>query len=210
MRGKPDHQRTLRGTVAAPPIDLASGTVRQVVQGECLVTADPELTYSTVLGSCVAACVRDVDARVGGVNHFLLAGPGRMRADGPASARYGDVAMAELIAMVLAQGTGRRAALEIKLFGGGSVHEALADIGAQNIACARQFLFREGFAIAGEDLGGAVARRILYHPASGRVFVRRLRADASDRLAHREIAEAGRVRADDGHGTGTMGTRGTR
>lgn len=43
-----------------------------VGQGEHLVTSDPNVVLSTVLGSCVAMCLRDPVAGVGGMNHFLL------------------------------------------------------------------------------------------------------------------------------------------
>ena len=47
-----------------------------IVQGEYHVTADPRVVLTTLLGSCVAACIRDPQAGVGGINHFLLPGQG--------------------------------------------------------------------------------------------------------------------------------------
>ncbi len=55
------------------------GVVTTIHQGDCLVGGEEDLTFSTILGSCVSACVRDVEARVGGMNHFLLAEPSRQR-----------------------------------------------------------------------------------------------------------------------------------
>lgn len=43
-----------------------------VGQGEHHVTSDPNVVLSTILGSCVAMCLRDPYAGVGGMNHFLL------------------------------------------------------------------------------------------------------------------------------------------
>ena len=45
-----------------------------IVQGEQRVTEDAGECVSTLLGSCVAACLHDPVARVGGMNHFLLPG----------------------------------------------------------------------------------------------------------------------------------------
>jgi chemotaxis protein CheD len=59
---------------ALPP-EFDRGVVTTVHQGDCLVSADADVTFSTVLGSCVSACVRDTVAQVGGMNHFLLAEP---------------------------------------------------------------------------------------------------------------------------------------
>ena len=43
-----------------------------VGQGEHHVTDDPSVMLTTILGSCVALCLRDPVTRVGGMNHFLL------------------------------------------------------------------------------------------------------------------------------------------
>lgn len=162
-----------------PPGSLPPGFDRSLVttvnQGECLTSDDPDLTFSTVLGSCVAACVRDVVARVGGMNHFLLAEPkGGAPERYGASARYGAFAMEQLINQVLSRGTGRKANLEIKLFGGGAINGAMQDIGAKNIDFVHGFLGTEGYAAVREDTGGSFARRLLYKPVSGRAAVRRL------------------------------------
>lgn len=171
----------------APAFDR--GVVTTIHQGDCLVGGDEDLTFSTILGSCIAACIRDVEARVGGMNHFLLAEPsGSARDRYGASARYGAFAMEQLINKVLTRGTGRKANLEIKVFGGGLINSALTDVGAKNIEFVRQFLADEGYALAGEDLGGAFARRVMFKPHSGRAFVKRLDSDAGASVAREELS----------------------
>ena len=54
-------------------IDSSSKRVN-LIQGEYKVSADPKVVFSTILGSCVGACIRDPIAGVGGMNHFLLPG----------------------------------------------------------------------------------------------------------------------------------------
>jgi chemotaxis protein CheD len=175
------------------PPEFDRGMVTTVHQGDCHVGRDADLTYSTVLGSCVSACVRDRAAQVGGMNHFLLAEPpGLARDEYSASARYGAFAMEQLINMVLSQGSGRKANLEIKIFGGGNINAALNDVGARNIEFVRQFLADEGYALAGADVGGTYARRVLFKPASGRAFVKRLDSAENARLATEELAIARR------------------
>ena len=165
------------------------GVVTTIHQGDCLVGGDEDLTFSTILGSCSAACIRDVEARVGGMNHFLLAEPsGSARDRYGASARYGAFAMEQLINKVLTRGTGRKANLEIKVFGGGLINSALTDVGAKNIEFVRQFLADEGYALAGEDVGGAFARRVMFKPHSGRAFVKRLDSDAGANVAREELS----------------------
>jgi chemotaxis protein CheD len=179
-------------TNSLPP-EFDRGVVTTVHQGDCHVSNAPDVTFSTVLGSCVSACVRDRVANIGGMNHFLLAEQsGSARDRYGASARYGAFAMEQLINKVLSQGSGRKGNLEIKIFGGGKINSALDDVGAKNIEFVRQFLQDEGYQALSEDLGGNYARRVLFKPHSGRAFVKRLDSDINANLAREEEAIARR------------------
>lgn len=179
-------------TTSLPP-DFDRGTVTTVHQGDCLVSASTDLTFSTILGSCISACIRDVQAGVGGMNHFLLAEPSSNSRDRyGASARYGAFAMEQLINQVLSLGTGRKQNLEIKLFGGGLINRALTDIGAKNIAFVCEFLENEGYQLAKGDLGGNYARRVMFKPHSGRAFIKRLDNVAGATVAQEELAVVSR------------------
>lgn len=175
------------------PPEFDRGVVTTVHQGDCLVSGDTDLTFSTVLGSCISACIRDGVAKVGGMNHFLLAEPsGSARDRYGVSARYGAFAMEQLINKVLTRGTGQKSNLEIKVFGGGLINNALSDIGAKNIDFVREFLAAEGYVVAKEDVGGAFARRVMFKPHSGRAFVRRLDSAANASIAREELLVAKR------------------
>lgn len=154
-----------------------------VGQGEFEVTDRHDLVFSTILGSCVSACIRDPSLGIGGMNHFLLPeAPG----SGPDDRRYGVQAMELLVNALLAFGANRYR-LEAKVFGGGRMSAGLVDIGSKNVAFVRQFLVDEGIPIVGESLGGLQARRIHYWPATGRAK-QQLVADPT--LAEREKAIA--------------------
>ena len=173
------------------PPEFDRGVVTTVHQGDCLVSGEFDITFSTVLGSCVSACVHDMVAQVGGMNHFLLAQPAGLSRDRyGASARYGAFAMEQLINRVLSRGTGRKSNLQIKVFGGGLINTALTDIGADNIAFVREFLANEGYENVKQDLGGTLARRVLFKPVSGRAFVKRLDSIAGASVAREELAVA--------------------
>jgi chemotaxis protein CheD len=175
------------------PVDFDRGVVTTVLQGDCLVSGDADLTYSTVLGSCISACIRDTSANVGGMNHFLLAEPsGAARDRYGASARYGAFAMEQLINKVLTHGSGKKINLEIKVFGGGLINGALTDIGSKNIEFLRDFLAAEGYKAVSEDLGGTFARRVMFKPHSGRAFVKRLDNLAGQNIVREELAVAKR------------------
>jgi len=135
-----------------------------VVQGQYAVVVDEGTVLSTILGSCVAACLRDPVVRVGGMNHFLLPGEGEEQSE---SLKYGVNSMELLINGLLRLGASR-GRLEAKLFGGAQVVRHLSDIGAKNAEFARRFLRAEGIACVGESLGGDRARRVRYWPQSGR------------------------------------------
>lgn len=175
------------------PPEFDRGVVTNVHQGDCHVSAASDVTFSTILGSCISACVRDRMALVGGMNHFLLAEQSGSAKDRyGASARYGAFAMEQLINKVLTRGTGKKANLEIKLFGGGKINSVLDDVGAKNIEFVRQFLEDEGYVVTSEDLGGSYARRVLFKPYSGRAFVRRLDSDVGANVVRQELAIARR------------------
>lgn len=136
-----------------------------VLQGDQETAADPSVVLTTVLGSCVSACIHDPVAGVGGMNHFLLGDPGPdTDAD---DERYGAYAMELLINALLKQGASR-SRLQAKLFGGARMFGNLTDIGTHNARFARRFLAEEGIPVVSESLGGASARRVEFWPASGR------------------------------------------
>ena len=136
-----------------------------IVQGEHHVSADPEVVISTLLGSCVAACLYDPVCRVGGMNHFLL--PGRRGVRDIDGLGLGVHAMELLVNALLAAGA-RRERLEAKLFGGAHMMGGLRDVGRQNALFAMSFLEAEDIPHRGGSLGGSCARRVQFWPASGR------------------------------------------
>ena len=142
---------------------LGRANALHVIQGRYAVSGDPNAFISTLLGSCVAACIRDPAAGVGGLNHFLLPGGG----NGSESLSYGVNAMELLINELLQRGA-RRDRLEAKLFGGGRMLRGVTDIGRQNAEFAQRFLNDEGIAHVGGSLGGSQARRVEFWPVSGR------------------------------------------
>ena len=137
---------------------------------------------TTVLGSCIAACIRDPATRIGGgMNHFMLpedGSPGKsswIEGPGGLATRYGSYAMESLINELMKLGA-RRDRLEVKLFGGGRILSSMTDVGQKNITFAKDFLKMEGFKIVAEDVGDVYPRRVLYFPTTGVVMLKRLRA----------------------------------
>lgn len=136
----------------------------QVAQGKQAVSADEEAVMTTVLGSCVAACLFDPVAGVGGMNHFLLP---EGNAHGSRHIVYGAQAMELLINGLMKLG-GRKDRMQAKLFGGARVVDGLSDIGDANATFAIHFMKEEGIPCVAKSLGGTQARRVRFWPVSGR------------------------------------------
>ncbi len=151
--------------------------------------ADVDMVLTTVLGSCVSACIWDRARGIGGMNHFML--PDTGDADSGAAGRYGVHAM-ELLINALMKGGARRDRLEAKLFGGGNVMRNFTtfNVGEHNAAFARRFLETEKIRIAGADLLDIHARRVAFFPHTGRAFVRKLREDVEVTTAERRYRNA--------------------
>lgn len=152
----------------SPPLpparpDWSGNRIEPVIQGEYRVSRDPEIVLSTVLGSCVSACIFDPAARVGGMNHFLLPG---CEGSNASELKYGAMAMELLINELLKSGAAR-SRLRVKLFGGARVSASFSDIGEKNVIFARAYIQREGFQVVAESLGGHQARRLHFRPATG-------------------------------------------
>jgi chemotaxis protein CheD len=144
----------------------------KVLPGEYLVT-NQDIALSTLLGSCVAACIRDPLTGIGGMNHFML--PEGANDLTSASTRYGAYAMEKLVNEILKLG-GARARLEAKVFGGGNVVRGMTtrSVGERNAVFVREYLARERIPIVAEDMLDVHPRKIWFLPASGRVLVHRL------------------------------------
>lgn len=140
-----------------------------IIQGELYVVSEPGVVISTLLGSCVAACLRDPVARVGGMNHFLLGEP---RTDAPIGLadmqRYGVHAMELLINAMMQRGA-QRSRLRGHLYGGANIVAGLGAIGSGNAAFARNFMETEGIAVDRSEMGGVQARKVEFMPFEGRV-----------------------------------------
>jgi chemotaxis protein CheD len=146
-----------------------------LIQGEYKVSDDPEVVFTTLLGSCVAACMRDPIAKVGGINHFLL--PGDMDRPIQSQTERYNVHLMELLINGLLQRGAQRHRLQAKLFGGAGTVESLTDIGARNVEFAERFIHTEKIELAGGSLRGSKGRRIEFWPVSGRARQYFLRSD---------------------------------
>ena len=186
QKDAPNDDASMHAVAGRRVFDAASGMwMVKVFPGEYYFTRKTDEMIVTVLGSCVSACIRDPQAGIGGINHFMLAqhtsgGWGNdLR-----SARFGNFAMEKLINELVKSGA-RRERLEIKVFGGGNVTDLSNAVGTDNAEFVLRYLQAEGLRCAAQDLGGLHPRRIHYYPQTGRV-VRRFLGVGESFLVRRE------------------------
>lgn len=156
----------------------------RVLPGEFYFSEKNRL-ITTVLGSCVAACIWDKKRGIGGLNHFML--PGKPSSDVDKSARYGNFAMKILISHIIQQG-GKREDLVAKVFGGGKVMQQFTslDIGQCNSTFIIDYLNNESIPVIAEDLGDIYPRKICFFPETGKVMVRKLLPIYNDQVERQE------------------------
>jgi chemotaxis protein CheD len=156
----------------------------KILPGEYFATSDAT-AIATLLGSCVSVCLYDKKRGVGGMNHFMLPKvllhtdvtrcslPYAPPCANPCSARYGECAFKHLLERLEVLGA-RRTNLEAKLFGAGRVMAGGSDIGKQNAEFALGYLEERSIPVVASDLGQHYSRKLVFFPATGRVFVKRL------------------------------------
>lgn len=183
----------------SPPVPLVHGRASKyldrnfnrlamkILPGEFYATAEDEVIV-TVLGSCVAACIMDPIAMVGGMNHFMLpVKQGERDPDVFFAARYGAAAMEYLINNLLHLGA-QRDRLVAKAFGGGRVMRGMStDVGGQNVDFVREFLRNEDIPLWSEDMGGPHPRKVYFFPHTGQVLVKRMESTHNDTVLNREM-----------------------
>jgi chemotaxis protein CheD len=159
----------------------------KILPGEFFVHNE-DLLLTTTLGSCIAACLWDRNARVGGMNHFMLP-------DGAGdSGRYGSYAMELLINEMMKRGASRTS-MEAKVFGGGQVVSGMnsLNVGERNTQFVINYLKTEHIPILSKDVMDIYPRKVCFLPASGKAMVKRLAPTQADALAAQERAAAQRA-----------------
>lgn len=154
----------------------------KVLPGEYFVS-DENIVITTVLGSCISACLWDRRVHIGGMNHFML--PDGDSAD--ASGRYGSYAMELLINEMLKNGA-RRETMQAKIFGGAQVMRGFTtmNVGERNTSFVVDYLRDEKIPLVSEDVLEIFPRKVCFFPATGKAMVKRLAATHGEALVAQE------------------------
>ncbi len=165
--------------------------VAKILPGEFYVTNEDEM-ITTVLGSCIAACIRDKVTGIGGMNHFMLPETSKQQLQDGMEAvvgnatRYGNYAMEHLINTILQNG-GQRKNLEVKLFGGGKVIPTMGTVGERNVQFALNYVDAEGLELISHDLGDNYPRNVQYYPKTGKAMMKKIKNLHDQTVVQQEI-----------------------
>jgi len=128
------------------------------------------ITYA--LGSCIGLCFHDPVLRVGALLHVML--PINMETGRKNPLKYADTGIRETLRQMEAMGASRKR-ITVKIAGGAKMFEVngnLGNIGQRNIESVHTVLRREGIRLLAEDVGGKVARTLLFDVVSGQGCIR--------------------------------------
>ncbi len=149
--------------------------------GGYFVSNQRGLIISTLLGSCVAACLWDASNGIIGMNHFLLVekrGTGSRGFCRTEAGRYGVYAMELLVDGMMKLGA-LRENLRAKVAGGTSVikipnGDSYSSTGELNKQFILEFLRTDGIPLISADLGGDVGRVIYFSSTDYSLYVRKM------------------------------------
>ena len=129
------------------------------------------VTYA--LGSCIGICLYDPLIKLGAMIHIML--PLNMETGRKNTMKYVDTGLRETLKQMEAKGASR-ARITAKIAGGAKMFEisggSLGNIGQRNIESVHMHLKKEGIRLLKEDVGGSVARTLLFDVSNGMACVR--------------------------------------
>lgn len=153
---------------------------RYLMPGEYHVTRAP-MMIDTLLGSCVSVCLRNKVKGFAAMNHYLLAKSGNNGEND--IGRYGISSIEHIVKSLLAMDP-NPSSLEAQLFGGGAVMDSLSktsNVGADNIAMAKEMMSKYNIRVIGSDVGGTKGRRISFNTETNQVVSKLVGADSETR-----------------------------
>jgi chemotaxis protein CheD len=172
--------------------ELKNGTKYTLSPGEYHVLNE-DAVLSTLLGSCVSACLYDPVQEVVGMNHFLLSSSRYSKKENitkSEAGRYGIHSMELLINEMLKKGA-KRSNLHAKAFGGASIisnHNAdnFFCVGEVNVRFVLEFLRNENIPLVTSDLGGTHGRIIHFFHNEYTVYMKKIKNAESQKLGDRD------------------------
>ncbi len=146
--------------------------------GDFECSTDQNVMLVGKVGTGVIICVHDPEARIGGMVHVML--PEALIHQFPnlnpddKTHQHVENLIERFINALKKHGAGKNR-IRIKLFGGTTISEDLAESGLMNYIFAKDYILRKGLIVASVDIGGIECRRIEFQPFTGQIGRRKLR-----------------------------------
>lgn len=129
------------------------------------------ITYA--LGSCIGLCFHDPALQLGALLHVML--PMNLETGRRNTFKYADTGIRETVRQMVSRGA-VKSRINVKIAGGAKMFEVnggnLGNIGQRNIESVHTVLRQEGLRLVAEDVGGRVARTLLFDVVSGQGCIR--------------------------------------
>jgi len=153
--------------------------------GECIITSEPVL-ISTVLGSCVSVTFHHPKTHMSAMFHAMLPSKEGNRSSQGVCA-FADKAVESLVMRYQTLGI-RLSQLEVKIFGGANTMRSkereklgdILDVGRKNANIAIAELAKYGIKPSARDILGDRGRKVLFHVATGEIWVKFVDARGQD------------------------------
>ena len=125
------------------------------------------VTYA--LGSCIGICLYDPLPKLGALVHIML--PLNLETGRTHPLKYADTGIRDTLRQMVLRGA-NKSRITAKIAGGAKMFDvsgssSLGNIGQRNIESVRIVLKKEGVRLLREDVGGSVARTLLFDVSNG-------------------------------------------
>lgn len=148
----------------------------EIPMGGLGITTPEKKTLQTFVGSCVAICVYDMEAKMAGMAHVMLPKNNTTDPVPKPEGKFADVALETLLVRLVANGADANR-LKAKMAGGANVFrnegkQNTFNIGRRNIEALRSILKEKKIPIISEDVGSNNGRWVTFNASTGEMTIK--------------------------------------
>jgi len=146
-----------------------------VAIGAVVVSVDQETELNTFVGSCVALCLYDPYAKIGGMSHIMLPKNGIGKSNHNESGKYADQAIEITIKMMIEKGADAKR-IKASIAGGAKIFstesgESIFNVGEKNTASIKEILREKRIPLISSHVGMTYGRWVKLDINTGKMTV---------------------------------------
>lgn len=139
-------------------------------------TSPEKPVLQTFVGSCVAICVYDAQAKVAGMAHVMLPKNNTSDPNPKPDGKFADVAIQTMVDKLVANGA-KANRLQAKMAGGANVFQnenkkSVFNIGLRNVDAIKNMLTEKKILLVSEDVGSSSGRFVVFNAKSSELTVK--------------------------------------